>query len=634
MFATMVGTHADGASPCGPFAWAQRRARLRTFEKAMTISTLRPAADRSLYRQFRSVFILILLFVMAAAIPALVLIDRSTGSGGAINLSGSLRMMSYKLSVAVSNPYVDEMVRRRSTMSAVEEFGRRLSDKGLAGEISKAEDNPIRMRYEQVVDRFERDIKPLAAESVGDESARRRFMEQIPSFVDEVDGFVTMLEKTLDARLARLQALLVITLLGGVAVTLVMLRIMRVRIFEPLKALEAMVEAVRRGDFSSRTSVERWRNEIGRLGRGFNFMVAELERLYGSLEEEVQRKTADLDRRNRGLELLAQSSVRLFSGGDLVPILTSVLSEAVEHLNAAGAAVVLERDGAARLLAAAPTPPAADAASLSFAIGEPGKPAAGRLLVAMCAGGEAPDWVKNFLTMLAGLIGSALAASIRVQDDRRLAVLEERSTIARELHDSIAQTLSFSRIQLLRLKRALSARGSDPETAAIAAELDTGVSTAYRQLREVLTAFRLQIHGSGWADAVNETVDAFRNRTGIPVEVANAVLGFDFSPNEQIHLMHILSEALANIEKHARASRVSIRVERLGEGGFSLTVADDGLGVPEQPERSKHFGLSIMRERAASLGAQMSVERLEPPGHGTVVRVWREKKTAERTEAV
>lgn len=594
---------------------------------------MRPATDRSLYRQFRSVFILILLFVMAAAIPALVLIDRSTGSGGAINVSGSLRMMSYKLSVAVSNPYVDEAVRRRSTVSAVDEFGRRLSNKALAGEISKAEDDPIRRRYEQVVARFERDIKPLALESIDDEPARRRFMERIPSFVDEVDRFVTMLEKSLDARLARLQALLVITLLGGVAVTLVMLQIMRSRIFEPLKALEATVEAVRRGDFSSRTSVERWRNEIGRLGRGFNFMVAELERLYGSLEEEVQRKTADLDRRNRGLELLAQSSVKLFSGGDLVPILRTVLSEAVEHLHAAWAAVVLERDGTARLLAASPTPPSAQA-SLSFSVGEPGKPAAGRLLVALRADGEAPDWVKNFLTMLAGLIGSALASSIRVQDDRRLAVLEERSTIARELHDSIAQTLSFSRIQLLRLKRALSARGSDPETAAIAAELDTGVSTAYRQLREVLTAFRLQIHGSGWADAVNETVDAFRNRTGIPVEVANAVLGFDFSPNEQIHLMYILSEALANVEKHARASRVSIRVERLGEGGFSLTVADDGLGVPEQPERSQHFGLSIMRERAASLGAQMSVARLEPPEHGTVVRVWRETKAVESAPAV
>lgn len=60
---------------------------------------------RSLYAQFKCVFWLITIFVVLAAGPAIVLTEQSTGSGGAINVSGSLRMMSYKLTVAVSNPY-------------------------------------------------------------------------------------------------------------------------------------------------------------------------------------------------------------------------------------------------------------------------------------------------------------------------------------------------------------------------------------------------------------------------------------------------------------------------------------------------------------------------------------------------
>lgn len=60
---------------------------------------------RSLYAQFKCVFWLITIFVVLAAGPAIVLTEQSTGSGGAINVSGSLRMMSYKLTVEVSNPY-------------------------------------------------------------------------------------------------------------------------------------------------------------------------------------------------------------------------------------------------------------------------------------------------------------------------------------------------------------------------------------------------------------------------------------------------------------------------------------------------------------------------------------------------
>ena len=208
---------------------------------------------------------------------------------------------------------------------------------------------------------------------------------------------------------------------------------------------------------------------------------------------------------------------------------------------------------------------------------------------------------------------------LRATDEQRLAVLEERSTIARELHDSIAQSLSFSKIQLLRLKHALRPGAPEGMAEEVLAELDQGISTAYRQLREVLSAFRLQLSGTGFPSVVNAAVDAFRNRTGLPVTVKNALIGVELSSNDQVHFIQILREALANVEKHARASAVEVRIERESDGSYTLQVADNGVGIPDHAEKENHFGLSIMKERAAALGASLSIRR-RPEG-GTVVLV-------------
>ena len=90
---------------------------------------------RSLYAQFKCVFWLITIFVVLAAGPAIVLTEQSTGSGGAINVSGSLRMMSYKLTVEVSNPYATYQERDKATRDAVKEFGTRLESPSLTASV-------------------------------------------------------------------------------------------------------------------------------------------------------------------------------------------------------------------------------------------------------------------------------------------------------------------------------------------------------------------------------------------------------------------------------------------------------------------------------------------------------------------
>lgn len=577
---------------------------------------------RSLYAQFKCVFWLITIFVVLAAGPAIVLTEQSTGSGGAINVSGSLRMMSYKLTVAVSNPYATYQERDKATRDAVKEFGTRLESPSLTASVPLDAKNHIRELYELVHKRFSDEVSPLAFESIDSEAARRAFLLKVPGFVDDVDRFVFALEESLSWRLTLLKVCLLITLAGAIALTFIMLSVMRRKVFAPLEELEATAERVRQKNFTARSKSADSSNEIGRFAKSFNFMVSELERLYGSLESEVARTTADLHRRNRGLEFLARASEDLMvDGPSLAGAVSEVLKGAVELAEARSAVFYVAKNREQGWTSEtgylfAKTIGWADAiGSSEFASHGSSMTLVGMMKVEF---GEVPDaWRRNFFEMTASLIGRAVEAVLRVTDEQRLAVLEERSTIARELHDSIAQSLSFSKIQLLRLRRALMPGAPQGMAQEVLLELDHGISTAYRQLREVLSAFRLQLSGDGFPGAVNTAVDAFRNRTGLEITVKNALIGVELSSNDQIHFIQILREALANVEKHARATKVEVCIERAPDGACTMQVVDNGVGIPEHAEKENHFGLSIMRERAAALGAVLSISR-RPEG-GTIV---------------
>lgn len=127
-------------------------------------------------------------------------------------------------------------------------------------------------------------------------------------------------------------------LAGAIALTFIMLSVMRRKVFAPLEELEATAERVRQKNFTARSKSADSSNEIGRFAKSFNFMVSDLERLYGSLESEVARTTADLHRRNRGLEFLARASEDLMvDGPSLAGAVSEVLKGAVELAEARSA---------------------------------------------------------------------------------------------------------------------------------------------------------------------------------------------------------------------------------------------------------------------------------------------------------
>ncbi len=123
-----------------------------------------------------------------------------------------------------------------------------------------------------------------------------------------------------------------------------------------------------------------------------------------------------------------------------------------------------------------------------------------------------------------GRPGAALNLQQRVRESRRLVLHEERSIIARELHDSLAQSLSCLKIQVTRFSAALNDPNDRQAPNLVLGELREGINSAYRYLRELLTTFRLKMDDRGLHRALEATVQEFRVRSAADIGLDNGLL--------------------------------------------------------------------------------------------------------------
>jgi two-component system nitrate/nitrite sensor histidine kinase NarX len=231
----------------------------------------------------------------------------------------------------------------------------------------------------------------------------------------------------------------------------------------------------------------------------------------------------------------------------------------------------------------------------------------------MPPGKELVQWQTQLLEALSRHIGIAIGTARRTEQSRRLSLLEERAALARDLHDSLAQSLAYMKIQVSRLKPLVDRPDAGREASGVLDELREGLNSAYRQLRELLTTFRLRIEGEGLATALQTTVSEFSGRGGIPITLEVHLGGCTLTANEEIHTLQIVREALSNVLNHAHARQAEVGVLCNSDGSVSATVTDDGIGV-RQTAGAHHYGMTIMEERAKHMGGQLSVENLPTLG--------------------
>ncbi|MBI3971251.1 MAG: sensor histidine kinase [Chloroflexi bacterium] len=218
----------------------------------------------------------------------------------------------------------------------------------------------------------------------------------------------------------------------------------------------------------------------------------------------------------------------------------------------------------------------------------------------------------------------------------RLAVLEERERLSREMHDGIAQVLAYLLVRLDTIE-SLVERGRTKAAVEEVERLRTSGQEAYAEVREAIAGLRTRPEPgpNGLAAALRDYTAQFTDRTGIAATFEASEIdptAGGLPPTVEFQLIRIAQEALANVRKHAGAGHVDVRFWHETDG-WHLAVRDDGAGFdPAAPRAAQrqHFGLEIMRERAASLGGAVSVT--SSPGSGATVHVCVPCRAAGETE--
>ena len=590
------------------------------------------------------------LLALSVIVAATVFTEQSTGKASAINIAGSLRMQSYALSTRVADTRGAPEDRRAAAEDAISEFERRLKSPSLMAGIPDNGANPVHRIYSGIVIDWESRIKPLARASVDDEHSRSEFLSTISGFVGKVDVLVRQIETDLEGRIQKLRLVLGIGFFVMMMLVVAALFLLNIEVFQPIQRLSEAARRVRTGDFHVRAE-STGPDEIGQLGQAFNFMVDDLSRLYGSLEKQVAEKTRDLERRNESLALLYETTRMLAEKPVDSELLTRVLGMVRRALGVESGVICsihgdstrgmpLARDETTvKACGGADCRLCADGAKVSWRT-VPGEAGERRILgiplveagvsygvmpLVLPPGKGLEVWQLELAETMGRHVGAALAAAERRDEHRRLGVLEERAAIARELHDSLAQSLSYTKIQIARLSANIEREGHSPQSLAVLMELREGVNSAYRELRELLTTFRLGLGEEGFAGALRDTVAEFERRSGVRTTLVNDLLKVELSANEQVHVLQVVREALTNIEHHAHARHAWVSLTR-GEGQvIAVAIEDDGVGIRSEQSPRGHFGLSIMRDRAQSVSGELNIERREP---GTRVRLTFKAQTA------
>lgn len=217
------------------------------------------------------------------------------------------------------------------------------------------------------------------------------------------------------------------------------------------------------------------------------------------------------------------------------------------------------------------------------------------------------------------LLGLALHNAALERDRLRATVLAERQAMAAEVHDSIAQTLAFVKMRMPLLHEAIA---THDEAAALkySADVRQAVTSAHGNLREVLAHFRAPVDPLGLKHALQACVSSFLELNEVDLSFDDRVPELRLSVAQEFQVQRVVQEALANIAKHSRATRAWLTISRQ-RSEIDVLVEDDGAGLAtaDPGDGQAHYGLDIMRQRAASLCGSLEVSARD--GGGTRLRL-------------
>ena len=573
------------------------------------------------------------------------------GGAAAVNEAGRLRMQTWRMASVAAQNEPAQLARHSSEMQGGLELLREGDperpllvpwDARVRGQFTQVESGWV--EYRQLLMQPAQDPAWLNAEA--------------GKFSASIDALVAAIESHLSVWTAMLHlvqtGMLALAVLGAA----VLLFAGYVLVLEPMAELKQAIGRMQQGNLGARIDVTP-NDEFGRVAAGFNQMAEHLQSMYQGLEGRVAAKTAELEQKKHRLESLYRvtslastattqeelgkgfaASLREVAHADAVALRWSDptqqrfmllaaqgLPEAMldaEQCVHVGHCHCAEPDRAdlrvipIRSENSAPMKhcrEAGFATVISVPIRQHGRPV-GELELFFHAEIDPSPAERSLYEALAHHLAAAMENLRLGERDRESAVSQERTLMAQELHDSIAQSLAFLRIQVQLMRDAIK-EGQPEQVANVLSEIDAGVRESYADVRELLLNFRTRSETEDIEPALSATLCKFEHQSGLRSSLKVEGHGLPLGPETQIQVLHILQEALSNVRKHARASHVWLEV--LQHPHWRFEVRDNGIGFAGNCSQAgeSHVGLRIMAERAARIDAQLEVRSV--PGAGTSI---------------
>ncbi|MGB5298537.1 MAG: histidine kinase [Thiogranum sp.] len=452
-----------------------------------------------------------------------------------------------------------------------------------------------------------------------------------------------------------------ILLIGGVLLLSFAFHTARRDLLTPLSELRNWVNQMRSGHLNTRLP-ESLQPDFSKLYRDINLLGERLESLSLDLQSEVAKQTRRIKQKNHSLEILYDVAANINAARDLEDLLTRFLHTLKNAVDArAGMVRMLTSDGNMQLVASSGLDrevikreqlisverclcgKAAQSGEV-YALDDlqgcgqfVGRPFFDDKKVEMIAvplryrgqilgvynlfteqhGLVEREDVKNLLTSIGQHLGMAIEKSRLDEEANRLSIMEERTRLANELHDSLAQSLASLKFQVRVLDEILHS-GKEAELWHELELIENSLDEAYTELRELIAHFRAPVDKRGLVPAVEQAVERFRRDSGVNAFLQLEWDAANLSAEVDIQVLRIVQEALVNIRKHSEANAVRVLMRAGKDGNYMVLIEDDGIGIQDRVidgGPGEHLGLKILQERAACIGGDLTIE--SETGEGT-----------------
>lgn len=539
--------------------------------------------------------------------------DQADNDAYAINIAGSLRMHSYRMMLEHNN----------SDMRA-DQFDAIFNNPVMQNAIHNAGMDSL---FRQL--KTESQELLIVIQSTGISQTDK--ITILNEFVGKLNQLVLGIQHNAEAKIRALRTFQVIAFFITVILSAIVIYWIHLRFTRPLTELTSTARQISRGDFSCNITSSEGNDELSVLSRSFEHMCKAIAYMYESLEKQVEDKTAELRNINKTLVFLYDIARRIsaheISKEDFNRIVfelsavTGITDIELCLLTENGDIPYLQINGnknqdhecQARNCRNCVNGVGIDQDEAHFPISRENQDYG--VLVVRPETGNLHPWQQELLVSVSSLFAIAMSLQGEEENIRRITLMNERNVIARELHDSLAQALSYLKIQVTRLNRAIGSSNYEVMMD-VSSELKQGLDSAYRQLRELLTTFRLKVDGRGLSEALTKTVNQFHEQSDMSIVLDYQIMNVPLTPQEEIHLLQIIREACQNAIHHSHGKNIRIALTNTDHHAIALAIEDDGIGISNHPEKMNHYGMAIIQERSHQLQGRVDIRRRDEGGTG------------------